>query len=102
MFENVKCALNKGEYVACISMDISKAFDCLPHCLTICKLHARGFFRDAYKLIASYLYKRKQRVKIGEIRNDWKEMNKGVPQGSILASVCPSHLFDYVPIIVSS
>ena len=25
----------------------------------------------------------KQRVKIGEIKSDWKEMNKGVPQGSI-------------------
>ena len=68
---------DKGEYVACISMDISKAFDCLPHCLTICKLHAYGFSRDACKLIASYLYKRKQRVKIGEIKSDWKEIIKG-------------------------
>ena len=84
MVENFKCALDKGEYVACISMDISKAFDCLPHCLTICKLHAYGFSTDARKLIASYLYKRKQRVEIGEIKSDWKEMNKGVPQGSIL------------------
>ena len=84
MVENFKWALDKGEYVACISMDISKAFDCLPHCLTICKLHAYGFSRDACKLIASYLYKRKQRVKIGEIKSDWKEMNKGVPRGSIL------------------
>ena len=85
MVENFKCALEKGEYVACISMDIGKAFDCLPHCLTICKLHAYGFSRDACKLIASYLYKRKQRVNnIGEIKSDWKEMNKGVPQGSIL------------------
>ena len=84
MIENFKCALDKGEYVACISMDISKAFDCLPHCLTICKLHAYGFSMDACKFIASYLYKRKQRVKIGEIKSDWKEINKGVPQGSIL------------------
>ena len=84
MVENFKCALDKGEYVACIRMDIIKAFDCLPHCLTICKLHAYGFSRDACKLIASYLYKRKQRFKIGEIKSDWKEMNKGVPQGSIL------------------
>ena len=84
MVENFKCALDKGEYVAWISMDISKAFDCSPHCLTICKLHAYGFSRDAHKLIASHLYKRKQRVEIGEIKSDWKEMNKGVPQGSIL------------------
>ena len=85
MVENFKCVLvDNGEYMACISMDISKAFDCLPHCLTICKLHAYRFSRDACKLIASYLYKRKQRVKIGEIKSDWQEINKGVPQGSIL------------------
>ena len=65
-------------------MDISKAFDCLPHCLTICKLHACGLSRDACTLIASYLYQRKQRVKIGNIRSSWKETVKGVPQGSIL------------------
>ena len=65
-------------------MDISKAFDCLPHCLTVCKLHAFGFSRDACKLIASYLYRRKQRVEICEVKSDWKETYKGVPQGSIL------------------
>ena len=27
MIENFKCALDKGEYVACVAMDISKAFD---------------------------------------------------------------------------
>ena len=72
MVENFKCALDKGEYVASISMDISKTFDCLPHCLTICKLHAYELSRDACKLITSYLYKRKQRVKIGEIKSVWK------------------------------
>ena len=71
-------------FIACISMDISKAFDCLPHCLTICKLHAYGLSRNACTLIASYLYQRKQRVKIGNIRSSWKETDKGVPQGSIL------------------
>ena len=84
MIDNFKCALDKGEYIACISMDISKAFDCLPHCLTICKLHAYGLSRNTCTLIASYLYQRKQRVKIGIIRSSWKETNKGVPRGSIL------------------
>ena len=81
MIENFKCALDRGEYIACISMDISKAFDCLPHCLTICKLHAYGLSRNACTLIASYLYQRKKRVKIGNIRSSWKETNKGGPQG---------------------
>ena len=56
MKENFKCALDKEEYVSCISMDISKAFDYLPYCLTICKLHARGFSRDECRFIVSYIY----------------------------------------------
>ena len=78
MIDNFKCPLDKDEYVI---MDISKAFDCLPHCLTKCKLHAYEFSWDDCRYIASYLYKRKQRAKIGEIKSDWKEINNGVPQG---------------------
>ena len=76
MIENFKRALDKGEYVACISMDISKAFDCLPHCLTICKLFAYGLSRDACTLTASYLSRRKQRVKIGNIKSEWGKLIK--------------------------
>ena len=84
MVEDFKDALDKGKYVACVSMDLSKAFDCLPHCLTLCKLKAYGLSTNSCKLIASYLYKRKQRVKINAVRSDWEDLNKGIPQGSIL------------------
>ena len=70
--------------VECLSMDLSKAFDCLPHCLTICKLHSYGVSREACTLIASYLRDRKQRIKLGNSRSEWTELFKGVPQGSIL------------------
>ena len=60
MIEKFKCAFDRGEYIACISMDISEPLECLPHCLTICKLHAYGLSRNACTLIASYLYQRKQ------------------------------------------
>ena len=68
MIENFKCALDRGEYIACISMDINEAFDFLPHCLTIYKLLASGLSGNACTLLASYLYKRKQRVKIGSLK----------------------------------
>ena len=65
MMQSFKNALDNGEFVGYISMDLSKAFDCLSHSVIIWKLYAYGASESAYKLIASYLYKRKQRVKIG-------------------------------------
>ena len=80
-------------------MDISKAFDCLPHCLTIYRLHAYAFSMDACWLVASYLYKRNQRIKIGEIKSDWKEMYKSVPMfnyGTTEFNIVMTDLFYFV------
>ena len=84
MIEHFKKSLDRDEYVACLSMDLSKAFDCLPYCLIICKLYAYGVSRQACILIASYLQSHKQRIKLGNSRSEWAELSKGVPQGSIL------------------
>ena len=63
---------------------LSKAFDCLPHRLLLCKLHAYGMSREACKLILSYLRNRLQRVKIASVKSDWSFVIIGVPQGSVL------------------
>ena len=36
------------------------------------------------KLLESYLTMRKQRVKLGQTQSEWRELLKGVPQGSII------------------
>ena len=45
-------------------MDLSKAFDCLPHELIIAKLAAYGLGKGALQVIFSYLKNRKQSVKV--------------------------------------
>ena len=65
-------------------MDLSKAFDCIPHDLMIAKLYAYGFDTNSLKFIYSYLKGRKQRVKINAEYSSWKEILNGVPQGSVL------------------
>ena len=66
--------ISRNHYVACISMDLSKAFDCLPHCLIICKLYAYWVSRQACILIARYLQLHKQRIKLGNSRTEWTEL----------------------------
>ena len=79
-----ECALDQSLITGVVFMDLSKAFDCLPHSLLIAKLHAYGVDLSACELLADYLSHRLQRVKIGTARSSWTELTKGVPQGSIL------------------
>ena len=83
LIEKCREALDSLEYFGLMIMDLSKAFDCLPHRLFLCKLHKYGVSKEACQLLHSYLMRR-QRVKIGCWRSEWAEMNKGVPQGSVL------------------
>ena len=78
-----KCLDNKG-VVGTVLMDLSKAFDCLPHDLLIAKLDAYGFSKDSLDLIFDYLSNRKQRVKVGCSYSTWQRVLMGVPQGSVL------------------
>ena len=82
--EDVKRAVDDKQIAGAVFMDLSKAFDCLPHGLLVSKLYAYGLSIDACKLVGSYLSGRRQRVKIREHRSEWSYLKKGVPQGSIL------------------
>ena len=79
-----KYALDQNLITGVVFIDLSKAFDCLPHSLLIAKLHAYGVDWSACELLADYLSHRLQRVKIGTARSSLAELSKGVPQGSIL------------------
>ena len=68
-------------------MDLSKAFDCIPHDLFIAKLHAYGFEEDALVLTYSYLKRRKQSVRINNTYSSFQEVISGVPQGSVLGPI---------------
>ena len=73
-----------NEYAAAVLMDLSKAFDCLPHKILLYKLSANGLSDEAVLLLKKYLSDRKQRFKLNNIVSSWSEIKKGVPQGSIL------------------
>ena len=65
-------------------MDLSKAYDCIPHDLIIAKFEAYGFDNICLKLFYNYFSNRNQRVKIGSAIKEWIDILTGIPQGSIL------------------
>ena len=68
-------------------MDLSKAFDCIPHDLLIAKLHAYGSSFETLTFLNSYLRNLKQCVKINNTCSDFLKILSGVPQGSILGPI---------------
>ena len=76
--------LDKSGFVGTILMDLSKAYDCLPHDLLVAKLEVYDIDKTGLNLIYNYLSNCKQRTKINSWYSDWYDIVRGVPQGSIL------------------
>ena len=84
LIEEWKRNLDKNFFVGAVMIDLSKAFDCLPHDLLIAKLEAYGFDINSLEYIYSYLKGRLQSVRINNIYSMYQLILSGVPQGSIL------------------
>ena len=79
--------MDQNKIVGGLLMDLSKAFDCLPHELLIAKLAAYGFEERTLNSLYSYLKNRRQAVKVNGFISDFLEILSGVPQGSILGPI---------------
>ena len=75
--------LDQKGFVGTILMDLSKAYDCIPHDLLIAKLECYEIDKTGLSLILDYLSRRKQRTKIGSSYSSWNDIIRGVPQSSI-------------------
>ena len=67
-----------------IFMDISKAFDKVWHDDLVLKLQCNGISGPLLDFFNSNLSNRCQRVVLNGIESDWKGIEAGVPQGSVL------------------
>ena len=65
-------------------MDLSKAYDCIPHQLLIARLKCYGTENGSLRSLLDYLTNRKRRTKIVPSFSLWCDTNAGVPQRSIL------------------
>ena len=87
LIEEWKKSLDDKNIIGAVLMDLSKAFDCIPHDLLMAKLYTFGLYMDAITFIYSYMKRRKQGVKINDTESLFKILLSGLPQGSILGPI---------------
>ena len=76
--------MDRKHVVQVAFLDLSKAFNSLNHEILMQKLVELGLGEQAISIIMSFTAERPQRVKVGNMRSDWIQMNRGVPQGTVL------------------
>ena len=67
-----------------VFLDISKGFDKVWHIGLLFKLKAYGVDGELLSVLQKYLENCKQGIVLNGRTSDWKEINSGVPQGSVL------------------
>ena len=84
LVEKILETFEKEGYIQTIITNLGKAFDCVPLNLRLQKLQMYKFDNKLIKLVENYLQDRHQVVDIGHSRSEIRQVNIGVPQGSIL------------------
>ena len=87
LIEYWRHTLDNNFFIGAVLMDLSKAFDCIPHDLVIAKLHAHVLDFDTVTFLHNYLKHRKQSVKINNISSFFRTIFLGTSQGSILGPI---------------
>jgi hypothetical protein len=80
-------AFDNGRLVCVVSLDVSSAFDTISHNILLRKLKSHGITGSSYAWFRSYLSGRSCTVKYDSTLSMPKDLNSGVPQGSILGPI---------------
>ena len=68
-------------------LDFAKAFDLIDHNILLRKLIYLNLPETILNWIKSFLTERRQRVKLGSFSSNWRTINGGVPQRTVLGPV---------------
>jgi hypothetical protein len=74
--------------ILAIFFDFAKAFDLVQHRRMLEKFESKGYLPSwLISWLAAYLHNRKQRAVVGQIKTEWKPVEAGVIQGSVLGPI---------------
>ncbi len=106
--------IDDGNIVGALLIDLSKAFDSVPHDKLLAELLKIGCSNKSLGWFRSYLTDRHQRVLERPNSTEWKDVSRGVPQGSCLSpllfnifvreipSICKTDTYQYADDITQS
>ena len=83
MFQRRKKAIDKGQYISMMYLDLSKASDTINHDFLLAKLRAYNFSKN-------YLKKRKLKVVISNKTGSYEVVTASVPKGSVEGPFLPN------------
>ena len=95
-------AIDAGQYVGAIFLDLAKAFDCVNHDILLQKLNHYGIREDVYGWMKSFLCGRTQQVCVQNTFSSRGLITVGVPQGSILGPLLFSIYVNDLPASVNA
>ena len=84
IYHHICQSFDTKQYSCMVFCDISKAFDRVWHKGLLFKLKQNGIDGVLLDWVADYLTNRKQCVIINSTASDYKDVQAGVPQGSVL------------------
>ena len=82
----------KADFVRVLSFNFSKAFDIVPHYILSDKLKATDINPYVINQILDFFNQRKQRVVVDGITTEFIDINRGMPQGTVLGPILFSFL----------
>ena len=82
--DNILKSLDTGNFSILTLLDLSKAFDTLSHRMLYAILTYIGISEESLQLLRSFLWGRRQSVRVSGVLSDTLPATCGVPQGSIL------------------
>lgn len=85
--EEIVEAVNNGNRVAVLFLDLTKAFDIVNHEILLDKLVRAGIRGVALDLMRSYLENRSQVVSLGNVHSPPAPVQCGIPQGTVLGLI---------------
>jgi hypothetical protein len=83
-YDKIHNYMDKGIQTDVAFLDLSKAFDSVPHSLLLSKVLSFGFCGKLYSWLTNYLENRTQKVLVEGYHSRSQHVLSGVPQGSIL------------------